>query len=145
VNSVLGKIAASLKDELPGFALFWEAYPNNMGGNKRKKKRPQCIALWKRLGCEKIYEVILRCLEYDKRSEQWVKQHGAFIPGPHPWLMSQAWLEEPDRFVATLADVFQQEWPDAVPACRRWAEEVRARGLSLEEIAEGVRQWRQRG
>ena len=70
------------------FEKFWEAYPNR---RNRKIKQEQCKKLWKRKKLDKKIDVILNALEVYKKSEDWLKKSGEYVPGPHPWLNAQSW------------------------------------------------------
>ena len=39
-------------------------------------------------------EISLSALENQKKSEQWTKDRGQFIPNPATWLNQQRWLDE---------------------------------------------------
>jgi hypothetical protein len=73
----------------PGFARFWEAWPP---GHFRKKGQAKCIARWKRMNLEAITDSVLGALEKSKRSPDWTKDGGQFIPGPLPWINDTPWM-----------------------------------------------------
>lgn len=67
------------------FEQFWTAYPKKKSkGAARKawlKERPSLAAC-------------LATLSWQKRSEDWTKDNGKFIPYPGKWLSEQRWLDE---------------------------------------------------
>lgn len=69
------------------FARFWEAWPKH----PRKVARPQCERKWRSTGCEAMADQILSALEAAKRSEDWRKDDGSFIPAPLVWLNQARW------------------------------------------------------
>lgn len=76
--------------EPDGFTAFWFAYPRKTGkGNARK--------VWKKLKPSKaLQQKILTALEQQKKSQQWTKDNGKFIPLPATWLNQERWDDEPD-------------------------------------------------
>ena len=74
-----------------GFDRFWAAYP-------KKKAKADALRAWKGIGPdEALLGRMLAAIERQARSEQWVKDDGAFIPFPATWLRGSRWEDEPDR------------------------------------------------
>jgi len=74
--------------QLQGFDLFWIAYP-------RKQKKVDAQKAW--LQMEKLrppIEKILAAIESQKRTIQWQKPGGEFIPLPASWLRAGQWDDE---------------------------------------------------
>lgn len=70
------------------FAEFWAAYP-------RKRSRGQAIKAWEKLRPDDaLVDRILEAVEAAKRSRDWLKDGGAFIPHPATWLNAQGWEDE---------------------------------------------------
>lgn len=78
------------------FEIFWNAYPKKMG---RKDAR----RAWIKIGDVRLGE-ILGSLENWKRSPDWLKDGGQFIPYPATWLNKELWKENP-RTAVTLPKV----------------------------------------
>lgn len=77
-----------LKTYCASFLIFWNAYP------KKKSKGPAEKA-WKKLNPdEKLREVILTKIEDFKKTEDWQKDNGQFIPYPASWLNARGWEDE---------------------------------------------------
>jgi hypothetical protein len=69
------------------FERFWAVYP------KRKKKN-DAFKAWKSQKCASILETILEAVEKQKRTHDWVKDGGQFIPYPATWIRARSWEDE---------------------------------------------------
>ena len=69
------------------FAAFWAAYP-------KKKSKADAEKAFKQV-TEPI-EVLLAAIEAQKKSPEWQKDGGQFIPYPATWLRRGAWMDETD-------------------------------------------------
>lgn len=77
--------AAALPD---GFGQFWSAYP-------AKKAKPAAVKAWAKLHPdEQVQAAILAGIERERRSEQWTRDGGRFIPHPATWLNQRRWEDE---------------------------------------------------
>ncbi len=112
----------------PGFIRFWDEWPNTT----RKSCRTQCVKFWTSRGCEDIAGAIVDSVRRFKASADWTKNGGQFIPGPMPWLRSEAW-EVP-------AAAFAGSAPTSEPSDDRGTPEsnAEAAGVSLEEYAKSL-------
>ena len=71
-----------------GFEAFWQAYPRKIG----KAKAEQA---WRtKNGSRPPIEKIIEKLEELKKSEQWTKDSGQFIPHPTTWINRGGWDDE---------------------------------------------------
>ena len=43
---------------------------------------------------DELFEIITKALELHKKSEQWTKDKGRFIPNPSTWLNQERWNDE---------------------------------------------------
>ncbi len=67
------------------FERFWAAYP-------KKTAKQQALKAWQKLKPDKaLIDVILSSLERQKRSVQWTKDNGQYIPYPATWLNGRRW------------------------------------------------------
>lgn len=81
------KRAADGTDER--FARFWSAYP-------RKVAKPDAVKAWaKHDPTDELLAVMLAAIERQKRSADWVKEDGRFIPHPATWLNKRRWEDQP--------------------------------------------------
>ena len=73
------------------FSKFWSAYP-------KKVAKPTAQAAFKKLNPDaSLMEIILEALEKQKRSSQWTKDNGQYIPNPSTWLNQKRWEDEDER------------------------------------------------
>lgn len=74
------------QDEL--FARFWAAYP-------KKRSKGQAEKAWAKLQPdEQLVEVMLTAIERAKKSEEWRKENGRYIPYPASWLNGKRWEDD---------------------------------------------------
>ena len=70
------------------FTSFWNAYPN-------RKAKGAAYTAWKKFCKESNFlQNILLAIEKQKRSEQWLKDGGRFVPYPATWLNARRWEDE---------------------------------------------------
>ncbi len=82
------------------FDEFWSAWPT--GG--RKAAQEQCRQKWITKGCDGIADQILRSLEAHKRSRDWTKDGGTYIPAPLVWINQSRW--EGEVYTGPSGDAF---------------------------------------
>ncbi len=68
-----------------GFDEFWQAYP-------RKTAKGDAIKAWQKNKPD--LQTVLKTLEWQKRSDNWMKDGGQFIPYPASYLNAQQYLDE---------------------------------------------------
>jgi hypothetical protein len=68
------------------FQRFWLAYPHR----KRKGKKPS-FELWQKKKLDDKINIIVKALEEQSRSVDWVKESGQYIPNPTTWLNQERW------------------------------------------------------
>lgn len=72
------------------FDEFWNAYPHKVDKQRAQKA-------FKRLKVDdELLQVMLSALDLQKRSPQWVKDGGAYIPYPTTWLNNRRWEIQTD-------------------------------------------------
>lgn len=70
------------------FVIFWEAYPNKTG--KQAARRA-----WDRLKPDDaMLRTMVSAIDRQKRSDQWRREGGRFIPHPTTWLNQGRWEDE---------------------------------------------------
>lgn len=76
----------SAKRMCDAFEVFWAAYPRKIAKDPARKS-------FTRLD-PNLLPTILTALDAQKRSEQWLKEGGKFIPHPATWLNQKRWEDE---------------------------------------------------
>lgn len=77
-----------LNGHAQGFTTFWSAYP-------RKQGKKECLEWWsKNRPNDALLAVMLAQIEHAKRSSDWTKDGGQFIPLPKSWLRGARWEDE---------------------------------------------------
>ncbi len=69
------------------FVAFWEAYPKKVG------KDAAWVSWRKRNGSRPDNSVILSTISIQKKSEQWIKERGQYIPNPSTWINQGRWAD----------------------------------------------------
>lgn len=93
------------------FELFWEAYPRKVGKQKAQEAFGKITI---------SVDILLAALEDQKRTPQWTKDGGQYIPHPATWLNQARWEDE----VQIADDRQTRDLDDAeIEAIRRMMEE----------------------
>ncbi len=70
------------------FEIFWQAYP-------KKTAKQAALKAWNKLKPdEELLKTILNALEIQKKSVQWHKEGGQYIPYPATWINGRRWEDE---------------------------------------------------
>lgn len=70
------------------FPQFWDAYP-------KKTAKQNAARAWKKLGVTaELFGTIMAALDQAKRSGQWQRENGRYIPYPATWLNGRRWEDE---------------------------------------------------
>lgn len=83
----------------PAFEEFWKSYPRPVGKGaafrawKNAKPNPQ------------ILTAMVAAITVQKKSDQWTKDNGQFIPHPATWINQRRWEDEPARPEARVRSV----------------------------------------
>jgi len=94
VKSGIGKDVNKVKKKSPSkivdtrFDQFWQAYPKKIGKGAARKSFAKINP------AEQLLLRMLSALEQQKKSEQWQKERGRFIPNPSTWLNQERWDDE---------------------------------------------------
>lgn len=70
------------------FDSFWEAYPKKAGKAAARK------AFLKHKPGDVLLAAMLKAIEAQKRSDQWMRDGGQYIPYPATWLNGERWNDE---------------------------------------------------
>lgn len=71
---------------------FWREYP-------RKQARKDALKAWQRIETSE-HPKILRAIAQAKRSDQWLRDNGQYIPMPATYLRGERWTDELEIAVA---------------------------------------------
>jgi len=78
-----------------GFETFWTAYP-------KKKAKGDAEKAWLSMRCSEHLESILGGITASRKSDQWQKDGGKFIPHPATWLRDRGWEDSHDPISAKV-------------------------------------------
>ncbi len=69
------------------FDLFWSSYPKKIGKHAAHRS-------WNKANNKPSIEKIISVLETQKKSDQWKKESGKYIPNPATWINDGRWDDE---------------------------------------------------
>lgn len=73
------------------FKIFWEEYP-------KKKSKGEALKSFKKIKPnEELFQIIISQLKLFKKTKEWKKDKGQFIPHPATWLNQKRWEDEIDE------------------------------------------------
>lgn len=75
-------------DGQSNFDVFWKAYPKKTGKDAAAK------AFAKRKVGQELLALMLKAIGEQRRSEQWLRDGGQYIPNPATWLNQGRWQDE---------------------------------------------------
>lgn len=85
------------------FERFWSVYPRHVAKQNARKEFDKANV------DETLLQTMLTAIEKSKRSEQWTKDNGQYIPHPSTWIHQKRW--EDDLPVAKVKVLPAQEFP----------------------------------
>jgi len=81
-------ILAQKSDTVDKFDPFWIAYP-------KKKSKGDAEKTFKKINPDdQLLQIILKAIEVAKKSNDWQKDEGQYIPYPATWLNAKGWEDE---------------------------------------------------
>ena len=94
------------------FAEFWTAYPKKVG-------KQYALKAWRRVRPDaELHERIMQAVNEQKRSEQWRRENGRYIPNPATWINGGYWDNEGEE-VSTDAEA-QRDTGQHEPSGAGW-------------------------
>jgi hypothetical protein len=69
------------------FKAFWEAYPKKRGKGAARKA-------WEKAKGKPSIDTVIDAIKAQKRSPDWTKDGGQYIPNPATWLNQERWSDE---------------------------------------------------
>lgn len=91
-------INKNLKDTYAHFDALWAAYPKKKGKENAKK------AFVKLSPNDTLFVQMLKALEAQKRSDDWNRDEGRYIPYPATWINNRRWEDEETANLRVYAD-----------------------------------------
>jgi len=77
------------------FNQFWSAYPRKIGKGAAEKS-------WSKIKMDDaLFKAVLDAVESQKKSNQWKRDNGQYIPHPSTWLNQKRWEDELDGLGGT--------------------------------------------
>lgn len=96
------------------FDEFWKAYPKKSG-------KQYALKAWnKAKPTAELHEKIMRAVEAQKRSDQWLRDNGRYIPNPATWINGGYWDNETEEVNENAENRRDNEQPDARDSARDW-------------------------
>jgi len=87
-NNTPPKVPPKGDEYTPEFEIFWDAYP-------KKKSKGTAFKAWKKIKRVKsLLPQILKAIETQKKTVDWQKDNGQYIPYPATWLNGRRWEDE---------------------------------------------------
>ncbi len=84
----LGKVSKDMSEIALQFQEFWSLYPKKIGKGAAEK------AWIKIKPSAELYQVIIDAVMRAKKSKEWLKESGQYIPNPATWLNQSRWEDE---------------------------------------------------
>ena len=94
------------------FERFWSVYPRHVSKTEAKRK-------FEKLNPdEELLETMIRAVEVQKKSDQWTRDNGQYIPHPSTWIHQRRWEDDvkPISIVSkrvSAQDYEQRDYSDA--------------------------------
>jgi hypothetical protein len=113
-----------------GFEEFYTAYP-------KKKKRPEALKAWDKLKPDaELRKRMLRAVSEQRKTPQWQKDGGQFIPYPASWLNAEGWNDSTEVQLLASESSGVQESNELLDRMKRDAEAARSpEALRAKELA----------
>jgi uncharacterized protein YeaO (DUF488 family) len=90
------------------FARFWKVYP-------KKRSKGHAERAWKKITPkpdEQLLQRMIAAIEQAKKTEEWIKEDGQFIPYPATWLNAKGWEDEIKVEVKSKASILDEKYKD---------------------------------
>ena len=116
------------------FDQFWQAYP-------RKQGRKKALSSWQSSTMKPEVQIILNSLELQKKSEQWRKDGGQYIPMPTTWINQERWNDQLhiDVQKPVVKIDKKQQYERAFQDILKRLKEYKATALNPSDYQDGIR------
>lgn len=129
------KPCSPASDEHVPFDHFWSLYPKKVG-------KAKAVKVWEKLKPDLVlFASIESALQIAKRSPDWIKSAGQFIPHPSVWLNGRRWEDEPDSLAdlpyAEIVQIYNDECGGVFKSCEAITAErmLLIKNLAAQEVA----------
>ena len=95
------------------FDIFWEIYPKKVGKQDARRSYERAT---KGKGPD-FKNKILKALEDQKKSEQWTREGGRFVPNPATWLNQGRWDDQLEPAAPEPPKRYEPEGIEVCPLC----------------------------
>jgi len=131
-----GKKPTEKSKKRESFDIFWKVYP-------RKKSKGQAEKAFFKIGPgEQLLETMLTTIERAKKSGDWLKEDGRFIPYPATWLNARGWEDEYPEGSAREKEKSSAEKKERGDNNGTGGERQQGRGLPPHQRAAGPGAWK---
>ena len=76
-----------VKSDVSDFESFWKSYPRKVG-------KKAALKAWINAKDKPVLDAVINSIEQHKRSDQWRKDGGQYIPNPATWINQGRWDDE---------------------------------------------------
>lgn len=99
------------KERPYGFDEFWAAWPSH----SRKVNPRLCVEFWQKHKLSDIWQTVVNAVNGFKKTPDWTKDAGQYIPAPLVWLRKEAWtapLDDAARAAKKAARIAEEKIQD---------------------------------
>lgn len=128
---------------MQGFDRFWAMWPKNStlpGGYARKGAKSECLKRWIKHYHETQADQICKHVAWMITTEDWRKNHGAFIPAPLVYLNQQRWdgAEVPEVVFVDVMVETRAKWKEEDSKASKPSAEIKAKLDALRGLTRGA-------
>lgn len=91
--------SGKVREYTEAFNTFYDLYP-------RKENKPDAFKAWGQVEAEGHIDAIIAALSWQKKSDQWTKDNGKWIPMPGPYLRGRRWEDKKIEVKRTVEGVY---------------------------------------
>lgn len=85
-------VSAGRRTYPPGFIRAWNSYPHHPS----RKRKAAALVAWKRCSLESSAEAVVAWIEAQKRTADWTREGGTYVPAMGVWLSKVDFSEPPE-------------------------------------------------
>ena len=120
---------AKAQSEAEAFNTFWSSYPRKVG-------KLDALKAWSKIdGAGGLLPKMLTTLETQKKSHDWTKDDGQFVPYPATWLNRGRWMDE-------ATSITPPRNPDLWPTDRRFSLDQAPAAGTAPALMDNFNKWR---